>query len=119
MDLDFPFRIDRRGRTARTAGDEHVRDLIEQFLFTEPQERVNRPEFGAGLGALVFEPNSEERAAALELRVQSGLLQWLGDLIDVRRVEVHAEEATLHVVVEYVVRRSSEARTGTFERSQA
>jgi phage baseplate assembly protein W len=119
MDLDYPFAIDRRGRTARTGGDEHIRDMIEQFLFTDLQERLNRPDFGAGLLAMVFEPNSEERASAVELRIQAGLLQWLGDLIDVRRVDVEAQEATLRVVVEYVVRRTGEPGTGTFERGRA
>jgi phage baseplate assembly protein W len=119
MDIDHPFAVDHLGRTARTGGDEHVHDLIEQFLFTDPQERVNRPEFGAGLLAMVFEPNSSERAAALELRVQSGLVQWLGDVIEVRRVDVQAEEATLRVVVEYVVRRTGQQGSGTFQRSRA
>ena len=117
MDIDFPFGIDRLGRTARTGGDEHVRDLIEQFLFTDTQERVNRPDFGAGLTGIVFEPNSPERASALELRVQSGLMQWLGNVIEVRRVDVQAQDATLRVVVEYVVRRTGQPGSDTFERS--
>ena len=53
-DVDYPLRVDGRGRTAHTAGDEHIRDLIEQVLFTSPNERVMRPDFGAGLLALVF-----------------------------------------------------------------
>jgi phage baseplate assembly protein W len=119
MEIDYPVAIDRLGRTARTGGDEHIRDLIEQFLFTNPQERINRPDFGAGLLAMVFEPNSSERAAALELRVQSGLVQWLGDLIEVRRVDVQAEEASLRVVVEYVTRRTGQPSSETFERGRA
>ena len=42
--LDYPFHFDTRGRTAETAEDEHIRDLIEQVLFTAPGERVNRPD---------------------------------------------------------------------------
>ena len=118
MDIDYPFGIDRLGRTARTGGDEHVRDMIEQFLFTDTAERVNRPDFGAGLTGIVFEPNSPERASALELRIQSGLVQWLGDVIDVRRVDVQAEDAVLRVVVEFLVRRTGQPGSGTFERSQ-
>jgi len=48
MDIDFPFRFDARGRTAETGADDHIRDLIEEFLFTNPGERVNRPDFGSG-----------------------------------------------------------------------
>ena len=40
--------------------------MIEQLLFTEPGERVNRPDFGSGLLQLVFAPNSPELAAALQ-----------------------------------------------------
>ena len=69
--VDFPFRFDGRGRTATTGDDEHVRDLIEQVLFTAPGERVNRPTFGSGLLQLVFAPNSDELAAATQLTVQA------------------------------------------------
>ena len=47
--IDFPFKIDGRGRTAQTDPDGYIRDLIEQVLFTAPGERVNRPEFGLWL----------------------------------------------------------------------
>ena len=47
--LDFPCALDGRGRTAATDHDDHVRDLIEQVLFTAPGERVMRPDFGSGL----------------------------------------------------------------------
>ena len=59
-DLDFPYHFDGRGRTATTGRDDHIRDLIEQVLFTAPGERVMRPDFGSGLLALVFEPNSSD-----------------------------------------------------------
>ena len=58
--------------------------MIEQFLFTNPGERVNRPDFGSGLLQMVFAPNSPELAAALQFTVQAGLQRWLGDVIEVR-----------------------------------
>ncbi len=60
MNIDFPFHFDNRGRTADTDPDGHIRDLIEQVLFTAPGERLNRPTFGSGLKQLLFQPNSEE-----------------------------------------------------------
>jgi uncharacterized protein len=117
MNIDFLFHFDSRGRTALTGDDDHIRDMIEQFLFTNPGERVNRPDFGSGLLGMVFEPNSPELAAALQHTIQAGLQRWLGDLIEVRALEVTSEEATLRVVVQYVVRRSGERRTDTFSRS--
>jgi len=43
--LDYPYHFDGRGRTGSTGDDAHIRDLIEQVLFTAPGERVNRPDF--------------------------------------------------------------------------
>ena len=71
----------------RPTSDDHIRDLIEQVLFTAPGERVNRPNFGSGLLQLVFAPNSDELAAATQFLVQGALQQWLGDLIQVEGVE--------------------------------
>ncbi|WP_346268221.1 GPW/gp25 family protein [Streptomyces sp. SCUT-3] len=76
-DIAFPFRTDSRGRTAHAPYDEHVRDMIEQLLFTSPGERVMRPDFGCGLLDLVFAPNSPELASALQLTVHAALQQWL------------------------------------------
>jgi Bacteriophage baseplate protein W len=106
MNLDFPFHFDRRGRTGDVDDDGHIRDLIEQVLFTAPGERVNRPDFGSGLRQLVFAPNSEELAATTQFLVQGALQQWLGDLIQVDEVDVESEDATIRVTVRYVVRRT-------------
>lgn len=114
MNVDFPFHFDDRGRTALTGDDDHIRDMIEQFLFTSPGERVNRPDFGSGLLQMVFEPNSPEIASALQFTVQAGLQQWLGDLIEVRSLEVTSDDARLTVALSYAVRRTGELRAETF-----
>ncbi len=112
MQIDFPYHIDGRGRTAQAEDeDHHIRDLIEQVLFTSPGERVNRPTFGSGLMGLVFAPNSDELASAVEFMVQGALQQWLGDLIMVEAVDVERVESTLSVTVVYIVRRDGR-RTG-------
>lgn len=117
MHIDYPFHIDGRGRAATTSEGDHVRDLIEQFLFTSAGERVNRPDFGSGLLQMVFAPTSPELAAATQMTVQAGLQRWLGDVIDVQAVEASSEESTLRVVVSYRIRRSQESRVTTFTRS--
>ena len=114
MNIDFPFHFDTRGRTADTGGDDHVRDMIEQLLFTNPGERVNRPDFGSGLLQLIFAPNSPELAAALQFTLQGALQQWLGDVIQVHSLEVTSEDATLQVELKYVLLRTGEQRTETF-----
>ena len=114
MDIDYPFAFDGRGRTASTQYEDHVRDLVEQVLFTSPGERVNRPTFGCGLLQLVFAPNSDTLAAATQLTVQAALQQCVGDLVEVRAVDVEAVESTLRVVVTYALRRTGVLRTESF-----
>ena len=115
--IDYPVRFDGRGRSAETHEDEHIRDLIEQLLFTSPGERVNRPDFGSGLLQLVFAPAGSELAAATQFLVQGALQQWLGTRIQVEGVDVGVEEATIRVTVTYTVRRTAERQTATFERA--
>ena len=109
MNMDHPYHFDRRGHTAGTGDRDHIRDLIEQVLFTAPGERVNRPTFGSGLRELVFQPNSAELAATTQFLAQGALQEWLGDLIQVADVQVTAEDAQLHVTVRYTVRRTQES----------
>ena len=116
MQIDYPFRIDGRGRTAGTDQNDHIRDLVEQVLFTSPGERVNRPDFGSGLLQLVFAPNSDELATATQFLVQGALQQWLGDLIQVEAVEVLSEDSTLNVTVQYIVRRNQQRQIAQFTR---
>ena len=114
MNIEFPFHFNGRGRTADADTDAHIRDLIEQVLFTAPGERVNRPDFGSGLLGLVFAPNSTELAATTQYLVQGSLQQYLGDLIQVDAVDVTSEDSTLRVSVRYVVRRTQTLQTVEF-----
>ena len=93
--------------------------MIELLLFTNPGQRVMRPDFGCGLGDLVFEPNSPEIAASLQSTVQASLQRWLGDVIDVVSVEVTSEDSTLRVFVAYVVRATGARRADVFTGRQA
>ena len=117
VQFDFPFHFDARGRTASTTEADHVRDLIEQLIFTAPGERVNRPEFGTGILQLVFEPNSPELAATLQFALQAAVQRWLGDLVDLRHLEVSVDDSTLAIEMTYAIRRTGEEQTATFERS--
>jgi phage baseplate assembly protein W len=114
MNLAFPYSIGMNGRTAETDDDHHIRNLIEQILFTSPGERVNRPTFGSGLQQMVFEPNSTELAAALQFTLQASLQQFLGSTVEVRHVTVAAEDNVLRVVVQYLVRGEKQPKTAQF-----
>jgi phage baseplate assembly protein W len=112
--VDFPYRFDGHGRTATTDRDDHIRDLIEQVLFTAPGERVMRPDFGSGLLALVFEPNSTTLAATTQALVQGALQQHLAHLIAVQAVEVGNDDAALRVDVRYTVLLDRTTHTASF-----
>ncbi|NKJ22299.1 GPW/gp25 family protein [Dyella sp. SG609] len=117
INIDFPFAFDRRGRTALTDDDDHVRDMIEQLLFTRPGERVNRPDFGSGLLQMVFAPNSPEIAAALQFTLQAALQRYLGDVINVGSLEVTSDDATLQVDLSYTVLATGDVRTASIRGS--
>lgn len=117
MSIAFPYRFDGRRRTSRSDGDDHVRELIEQVLFTAPGERVMRPDFGSGLLELVFEPGGGELAATAQHLVLGALQQWLGTVIAADDVTVDVEDGALTVRVSYVVLRTNERTTATFSRA--
>lgn len=116
MSIAYPFQIDERGRTAEAGNERHIKDMIEQVLFTSPGERVNRPTFGSGLKQLVHAPNNEALAAATQIAVQGALQQWLGDYIQVESLEVTSQDATLRILVTYYIRRTQERQTAEFAR---
>lgn len=118
MNLDFPFAIGADGRTRAAPDDaKHLRDMIALLLFTQPGERVMRPDFGTGLLQYVFGPNRPELAATLQATIQGALMQWLGDLIEVAAVRVDSADAALHVTVVYTPRAGGAERSETFSRS--
>ena len=117
MDIRFPFQFDSQGQSAVAGRDDHVRQMIEQVLFTNPGERLNRPDFGSGLLQLVFSPNSDHLAATLQATVHGSLQQWLGDVIEVRELNVQNVDNKLEVALAYIVLKTGEERIDSFERS--
>lgn len=117
MNITFPLQYDSRGRTAESTYDEHIRQLIDQVLFTSPGERVNRPDFGCGILALTFEPNSVQLAAALEASILAALQRWLGELISVQNLEVDRDDSKLLISLQYTLLSTGETRQELFERS--
>jgi phage baseplate assembly protein W len=114
MNIEYPLQFDGRGRTAATNDSDHIRGMIEQLLFTNPGERVNQPDLGSGVLQMVFAPNSQELAAALQLTVQAALQRFLGDLISLQQVQVTAQDSILTVIVQYVLNQTQQGFTETF-----
>lgn len=117
MNLAYPYQVASSGGTATADDPTHIRDLVEQVLFTAPGERVMRPDFGSGAARLLFAPNSVELASATQMLIQASLQQWLNALIVVQAVEVSANDATLTITVQYAIRTTGQAQQQTFTRS--
>jgi phage baseplate assembly protein W len=102
----FPIAIGPDDEINMVADEEDIRQAIRIILETDPGERVMRPDFGAGLRALVFEPINTSTMALVEQRVRSALVAW-EPRIEVQQVEVSATRAALGVLdirIDYTVR---------------
>jgi len=115
--VDYPFQVDWNGRNATTDTAGHVRDLLEQILFTSPGERVNRPSFGSGIHRAVFRPNSDLLAETIRVTAEAALQQWLGHLIDLISLDLQAEDNRLIVEVVFTLRNQTDPQTVKFERA--
>ena len=96
--LKFPYSVSGSGIPNTTTADDHLRDMILQVLFTIPGERVNLPEFGVGVQKLVFEPSSETLRASAQFLISTNLQRWLGDQINVERVDVNSVPGEENIV---------------------
>jgi phage baseplate assembly protein W len=118
-DLAFPFRIDASSQqTAQVPYPAHVDQMVRQLLLTTPGERVNLPQFGCGLAALVFAPISDALAATVKLRVVQGLDEWLDGVVNLVDVEVLAgadapEPGAVVVTVTYTLVETQSEQTVT------
>ena len=102
--LAFPLVVD--GEAPRLAArSEHIRGQIEQVLFTLPGERVFRPEFGAGVKALVFEPNDTPLWQITRRRLLASLADALQGEVDPKSIDVavSGDDATLTIAIAYTL----------------
>lgn len=120
-DFSYPFRVDLTSQqTAQTTYSAHVEQMVRQLLLTSPGERVDLPQFGCGLRALVFAPMSDALEATVQLRVVAALNQWLAGIVTAAQVTVQtsAQNAalspgTLEVSVSYTVVETQSASSTT------
>jgi phage baseplate assembly protein W len=73
--ISFPPRVV-DGRIAWSEGEVNVRESIRIILLTEPNERLRLPEFGAGLGSFLFEPNTVTTRHLIADRIAKAVTQW-------------------------------------------
>jgi len=102
--LSFPLVVGKDGpkTSLRSA---HVREQIEQVLFTSPKERVFRPEFGVGVRALVFEPNNIALRNTTLKRLNSSLAEALFGEVDPRTLEINVsnEDDKLIIHISFIM----------------
>lgn len=90
--ISWPPRVDGDGRLVLSADADNVRESIQVILLTEPGQRVRLPEFGAGLGRFLFEPNIPSTHIAIARQISQSLMRW-EPRIRVAQVEVVADPA--------------------------
>ena len=85
MNLIYPYQFDPLRHTGESSDGRHIRDLIEQVLFTAPGERVMRPDFGCGIHRMVFSVNDAATLNNTVEEVKKALIRWEPriDLLDV------------------------------------
>jgi uncharacterized protein len=96
--MAFPPRVRADGRIAWSSGDENIRESMRVVLMTEPGERLGLPQFGAGLGRFLFEPNIVPTHALIAERIKDSLARW-EPRIRLEAVDVVAERSDPHVAV--------------------
>jgi len=114
----FPFRIE-AGGAALAGRAAHVRQQIEQVLFTNPGERVFRPDFGVGVARLVFEPSAPGLWSATRKRLEASLSDALAGEVDPRSLEVELAPdpdapERLHIRVAYALARIGQSESHDF-----
>ncbi len=112
--LEYPYGVSGRGVPNTTDPTSHLQQLILQVLFTNPGERVNLPQFGAGIQRLLFAPNSDALRTSAQFVISTSLSQWLGDRIDVQQVSVTSDpgyEEQVNIEVIYVVKQTQQQQT--------
>jgi uncharacterized protein len=72
----FPIGQSQAGEIQMAAYEEDVRQAIRIILGTSHGERVMRPDFGAGLRALLFEPLSATTLSLAQHYVERALVEW-------------------------------------------
>lgn len=92
----FPVALSPQGDIQQAEYEDDVRQAIRLILGTGHGERVMRPDFGANLRQLVFEPINNTTRSLAQHYVERALIEW-EPRIDVQSVTVTpaADEPTL------------------------
>lgn len=101
--MSFPPTLGPDAGLATVDPVDSVRAMLEQILFTEPGERVNRPSFGVGVRGAVFEPNSPFLQTRIRVALEENVWEHLGHHILVHELSVDRSEAELHLRIRFEI----------------
>jgi len=102
----FPLQLKPTGQIEVALYEEDIRQAIMIIIGTGHGERVMRPDFGAGLKQMVFEPVNTTTIALVKNHVEKALINW-EPRIDVLEITVSTdpvERNRLDIGVTYRVR---------------
>lgn len=98
--------IDNKGRLPWVKDDQSVRESMLNILLTSPGERLQRPDFGAGLLNFIHQPNNETTRNLIAGVVRKSLGLWEQRVI-VDGVDVQPSPGNLaevHINISYRMR---------------
>lgn len=102
--LSWPLgAVDTDGRLSWSKDDQSVREVMLNILLTRPGERLQRPDFGAGLLNFVHQPNNETTRHLIASQVHKALTLW-ESRVEVDEVEVQPSPTSLadvHINIRY------------------
>lgn len=111
----FPLQLNPSGGIARASREQKIKESILIILGTAKGERVMRPDFGADLHRLVFEPNNSVTANLAKHYVEEALILW-EQRIQVKNVEARNEmdEGRLIIDIDYIIRATNSPQNLVF-----
>ncbi|MGX9357436.1 GPW/gp25 family protein [Roseobacteraceae bacterium S113] len=117
--MAFPFKMTRDGAATAPRFD-HIRQQVEQVLFTSPGERVFRPEFGFGARQHVFEMNAQPLWELAQNRLYGALAEALAGEVDPKTIQVNVgampgNDAAMQVQISYTIAALNRQETHSFE----
>lgn len=103
----FPVSFDAQGEIQSALYEEDVRQALRVILGTNYGERAMRPDFGANLNAMLFEPMNTTTLSLVQHYVERALVEW-EPRIDVLGVRVGIDDdpqrGRLLIEIDYRVR---------------
>lgn len=100
--LSWPLEgVNENGEMNWSRNDDSIREVMLNILLTRPGERLQRPDFGAGLLDFVHQPNNQTTRNLIAGVVKKSLKLW-EPRVQVDGVDVQASSLTeVHINIRY------------------